>query len=179
MARPETFAPITTERLLLRPITPGDWREIHGYMSDPEVTRWLPQGLMSPARVRAFARRHARRPEAVAVIERSSGALVGHMPFHPWFAPRTWEIGWALARRSQGLGYATEAARALLAYAFDALKAHRIIATCQPQNRASWRVAEKIGMRREGHFRACLARPDGTWWDEYFYAMLADEHAGH
>jgi RimJ/RimL family protein N-acetyltransferase len=56
------------------------------------------------------------------------------------------------------------------------LKAHRVIATCQPENVASWRVAEKLGLRREGHFRACLYRAPGVWWDEYFYALLAEEY---
>jgi len=55
------------------------------------------------------------------------------------------------------------------------LHLHRIIATCQPQNVASWRVMEKLGMRREAHFRKCLRRPENQWWDEYFYALLDEE----
>jgi RimJ/RimL family protein N-acetyltransferase len=98
------------------------------------------------------------------------------MPFHAWFQPRTYEIGWAFGQAHQGKGYATEAGRALVAHAFGSLGAHRVIATCQPENTASWRVAEKLGLRREGHFRACLYRAPGIWWDEYFYALLADEY---
>jgi ribosomal-protein-alanine N-acetyltransferase len=48
-------------------------------------------------------------------------------------------------------GYATEAAEALIDYGFKALKLHRIIATCQPENIPSWYVAEKLGMTREAH----------------------------
>jgi RimJ/RimL family protein N-acetyltransferase len=169
------FTPIETERLILRRFAPADGRAVHSYMSDYQVTAFLPEGLMSPARARAYAVRNAKESHAIAVIEKASGKLIGHMDFHPWFAPATWEIGWALARDRQGLGYATEAASALLAYAFGTLGCHRVIATCQPENPASWRVAEKLRMRREGHFKACLARPGGEWWDEYFYAILAEE----
>jgi RimJ/RimL family protein N-acetyltransferase len=171
------FAPIETERLILRPFQPADWRAVYSYMSDPQVTAFLPEGLMSKARARAFAMRNAKAPRAVAVAKKSGGALIGHMPFHPWFAPATWEVGWALAREHQGFGYATEAARALLGHAFGALGCHRVIATCQPDNPASWRIAEKLRMRREAHFKACIARPGGQWWDEYFYAILAEEFA--
>ena len=76
---------------------------------------------------------------------------------------------------SQGKGYATEAANALLWYGFETLQAHRIIATCQPENPASYRVMEKIGMNREGHFRKCNYRGQNIWWDEYFYAILDEE----
>lgn len=171
------FAPRETERLLLRPIAVDDWPQIHRYMSDPEVTRWLPEGLLDEAAAQAFAARHAgEESEALAVLSKDGGEFVGHMMFHPWFGARTHEVGWVFARPHQRRGYATEAARALLAYAFETLGCHRVIATCQPQNEASWRVMEKLGMRREAHFRAGLPRPSGEWWDEFFYAILADEY---
>ena len=172
------FKPIETERLILRRFAPADWRAVHRYMSDPLVTAFLPEGVMSAARTRAYVARNATKPQAIAVIEKASEGLIGHMNFHPWFVPAaTWEIGWALARDYQGVGYATEAASALLSYAFGALSCHRVIATCQPENPASWRVAEKLHMRREGHFKKGLPRPGGAWWDEYFYAILAEEYA--
>ena len=90
----------------------------------------------------------------------------------------TREIGWAIGRPHQRRGYATEAARALLAHAFETLRCHRVVATCQPENVASWRVMEKLGMRREAHFRQALLRETGEWWDEYFYALLAEEYFG-
>ncbi len=172
-----SFTPLRTERLLVRPIAAGDWPQIHRYMSDPEVTRWLPEGVLDEAASQAFAARHAGdEAEALAVVLGDSGELIGHMPFHPWFVPRTQEVGWVLARPHQGHGYATEAARALLAHAFEALGCHRVIATCQPQNPPSWLVMEKLGMRREAHFVSALLRPSGEWWDEYVYAILADEY---
>lgn len=113
--------------------------------------------------------------EIFPVILKTECKLIGHMVFHPWFAPRTYEIGWVFHPAYHGKGYASEAARALLCYAFEVLNCHRVIATCQPENKASFRVMEKIGMRREGHFRKCIYRNKYLWWDEYFYAILEEE----
>lgn len=177
MLAPVNFSPRTTSRLVLRRVVIDDWPAIHRYMSDPSVTAWLPQGMLDAAGARAFAEKNAgENAEALAVLVAGSGEVAGHMVFHPWVVPRTYEIGWVLCARHQRQGYATEAARSLLAYAFEALRCHRVIATCQPENVASWRVMEKLGMRREGHFRACIHRPSDEWWDEYFYALLAEEY---
>ena len=171
------FTEIETPRLRLRAIVASDWRAILTYMSDGQVTEFLPEGTLDEQAARAFALKQSGGDgHAVAVTEKASGALIGHMPFHPWFVRETYEIGWAFGRLHQGKGYATEAGRALLVHAFVSLNAHRVIATCQPENKASWRVAEKLGLRREGHFRACLYRAPGIWWDEYFYALLAEEY---
>ena len=172
-------APIETARLQLRRIALDDWPRIHRYMSDPEITAWLPEGRMDEAGAQAFAVLHARdEGQALAVLSRDNGELIGHMMFHPWFGAHTHEVGWVIAGPHQRRGYATEAAQALLAHAFGPLGCHRVIATCQPQNPASWRVMEKLGMRREAHFRSALPRPSGDWWDEYFYAILAEEYFG-
>ncbi len=172
------FTEIETARLSLRAIAPGDWLAILAYMLDPLVTAFLPDGVLDEPAARAFALKQSGDDRtAVAVVEKASGQLIGHMPYHAWFGPRTYEIGWAFGRPHQGKGYATEAARTLMAHAFETLDAHRVIATCQPENTASWRVAEKLGLRREAHFRAALYRAPGIWWDEYFYALLADEYA--
>jgi ribosomal-protein-alanine N-acetyltransferase len=172
------FPELESPRLRLRAIAVGDWPAIFAYMSDPRVTAFLPEGTLDEDASRAFAQKHAGNDgSAVAVIEKTSGQLIGHMPFHPWFVRETYEIGWAFGRAAQGQGYATEAGEALLAHAFGALKAHRVIATCQPENAPSWRVAEKLGLRREAHFRSALYQSPGVWWDEYFYALLAEEFA--
>jgi RimJ/RimL family protein N-acetyltransferase len=145
-------------------------------MSDPLVAAYLQEGLLDEAQTTEFVNvQLGAEAEAFAVVLRSEERVIGHMLFHWWYAPHTYEIGWVLARRYHGQGYASEAALALLRYGFEALRLHRIIATCQPENIASWRVMEKIGLRREGHFRKGIHRPEGTWWDEYFYALLDEE----
>ena len=167
---------ITTERLEIRPFQTDDWAAVYAYLSNPQVTAWLPEGQLDQGQTQAFVTENqGEEAKAYAVFLRSENGLVGHMVYHLWFAPRTYELGWVFHPDHQGRGYATEAAHALLAYSFTTLHAHRVIATCQPENIASWRVMEKLGLRREGHFRQCIYRSETLWWDEYFYALLADE----
>lgn len=73
--------------------------------------------------------------------------------FHPYFGEHTYEIGWVFNSTYQNKGYASEAAFAVLHHGFHTMNLHRIIATCQPENVPSWRVMEKMGMRREGYFK--------------------------
>ena len=167
---------IETPRLRIRSFQRSDWQAVYDYTSDQAVMAYIPEGPFTAEQARAFvADNTGEQARAVAVLRKADDMLVGHMPFHPWFAPRTYEIGWVFNRAYHGHGYATEAATALLQYSFEALHLHRIIATCQPENVASCRVMEKLGMRREAHFRKCIKRPNKEWWDEYFYALLEEE----
>ncbi len=164
---------IETERLRIRRFMLDDWRDVHAYTSDAEVMTYIPEGQLTAEQARAFVAENAgEQTRAFALVLQAENKLIRHMIFHPWFAPRTYEVGWVLDRRYQRNGYATEAAAALLRYGFEVLALHRIIATCQPENVPSYRVMEKIGMRREGHFRKCIYRGETAWWDEYFYALL-------
>ena len=167
---------IETRRLRIRTFQRSDWQAVYDYTSDPAVMVYIPEGPFTPEQTEAFvADNIGERARAVAVLLKTADMLIGHMVFHQWFAPQTYEIGWVFNRAYHGRGYATEAAVALLEYGFEALQLHRIIATCQPENVASDRVMEKLGMRREAHFRKCIRGPDDLWWDEYFYALLEEE----
>jgi RimJ/RimL family protein N-acetyltransferase len=76
-----------------------------------------------------------------------------------------------LNRHYWGRGYATEAARALIEFAFRTHKAHRVFTSCEVDNAASVRVLEKAGMQREGFIRESdWIR--GAWHDQYIYAIL-------
>jgi [ribosomal protein S5]-alanine N-acetyltransferase len=167
---------IRTARLEIRQFVSTDWPAVYTYTADSVVMTYIPGGAHTEAQAQAFATDHSGdQAEAYAIVHCAAQQLIGHMVFHPWFAPQTYEIGWAFNPAYHRQGYATEAAAALLAYGFEQLKLHRIIATCQPENPASYRVMEKIGMRREGWFRKCLYQEDGRWWDELFYAILDEE----
>jgi [ribosomal protein S5]-alanine N-acetyltransferase len=137
--------------------------------------RFLPEGVMSPQQIQAFIAEHQPAGSGVAVILLEEDHLIGHLTFQPWYAPRFYEIGWVFHPQHHGQGFATEAAMALFQYGFETLDLHRIIATCQPENIASWRVMEKLGMHREAHFRKVFAVDETTWLDEYLYATLEEE----
>jgi RimJ/RimL family protein N-acetyltransferase len=85
------------------------------------------------------------------------------------------ELGWVLDPAHTGHGYETEAVRELLRVCFDELDLRRVVAKCFSDNEASWRLMERLGMRRELHaVRESLHR-SGEWLDVYGYAMLACE----
>src|SRR5262249_465134 len=106
-----SFSIRETERLVFRAMQVEDWQSIHRYMSDPGVTRWLPEGIVDEEESGQFAIKNAgENAQALAVLTRDSKEFVGHMVFHPWFVRETYEIGWVFGREHQRLGYATEAA---------------------------------------------------------------------
>ncbi len=169
----------TTPHLCIRRFRPDDWKAVHAYASDPLVMAYMMERPFSEDQARDFVQRHSQEDAAVwAVALSDCDFVIGEIVFHPWVMPRTYEIGWVFHPAYQGMGYATEAAHELLRYGFETLQLHRIIATCQPENIASWRVMEKLGMRREGFFQKCIPREGNIWWDEYFYALLEEEWAG-
>jgi ribosomal-protein-alanine N-acetyltransferase len=168
--------PIETQRLAIRQFRPDDWKAIYEYMSDLEVIAYLPEGQLTEAQTREFlAKNIDEHAEALAVTLKVEKALIGHMLFHPWFAPQIYEIGWVFNKGYHGQGYATEAAYALLEYGFETLQIHRVIATCQRENVPSYRVMEKLGMQREDHLRKCIDRGENQSGDEYLYTLLEEE----
>ncbi len=168
--------PIETPRLILRRFATEDWTAVFTYTADPTVMHYIPEGPMTQTQAQTWVNNNSgESAQAFPIILQQNGQIIGHIIFHAWFSHRTYEIGWVLHQAYQGQGYATEAAKAVLDYAFTGLQAHRVIATCQPENTASYRVMEKIGMRREGYFQKCIYRGENIWWDEYFYAILENE----
>jgi RimJ/RimL family protein N-acetyltransferase len=174
--------PIETERLLLREFRAGDESHIHEYASDPEVVRLMIWGPNTPEMTRAFlegalnAQERWPRPGVELAIERKEDhRLIGSIGLRiKDEANRSADIGYVLNRSCWGRGYMTEAARAILDAAFRDLHLHRVWATCDPRNHASYRVMEKIGMRREALF--CKnAFEKNEWRDSYLYAILAEE----
>jgi RimJ/RimL family protein N-acetyltransferase len=85
------------------------------------------------------------------------------------------EIGYWLRSDQQGFGYTTEAAQQIIQYAFDKLGAHRVWLNCDVKNMGSRRVAEKLGMRREGRVKAFLIDPKNRMRDHYLYGLLKTE----
>ncbi len=92
----------------------------------------------------------------------------------------TWEIGYVFNPKYYGKGYATESCRAIIDYGFKHLKVRRLIAMCNPDNISSWKLLERLKMRREGHqIKNIYFKEDENgkpiWNDTYEYAVLADE----
>ncbi|MBO3742415.1 GNAT family N-acetyltransferase [Actinoplanes flavus] len=161
---------LRTARLRLRPFEPGDVTAVHAYAGDPEVVRFMHWGPNRPAETATFVAESVDPPAGVHpfAVERD-GELIGAVELRTTSAAhRRGEFGYVLARHAWGRGYATEAAAAVLAYAFD-LGLHRVAATCDPANVASRRVLEKIGLRYEGHLHDYL-HIRGEWRDRLLFA---------
>ena len=87
------------------------------------------------------------------------------------------EMGWLLSNQYRGKGIATEAAKAVISFGFEVMGLHRVYAQTNWLNEKSWRLMERLGMRREAHFIQSY-RIRGKWEDGYIYAVLADEWRG-
>jgi RimJ/RimL family protein N-acetyltransferase len=176
------FARLETPRLVLRPFEERDILPFAAYRSDPEVARY--QGWetpYSPERAARFVAEMIRaRPGTPgewyqAAIELKAGEeMIGDCAFCVSADGRQAEIGYTLARRFQGQGYASEALTRLLDYLFFDLNLHRVHANLDPQNTPSARLLERLGFRLEGRFVESLWFKGG-WADEAWYAILQRE----
>ncbi|HEY3437426.1 MAG TPA: GNAT family N-acetyltransferase [Actinotalea sp.] len=175
---------LRTPRLLLRPFSPADGDALHAYLGDPEVVRYEPYEPYSRGASRAEAARRADDPDFWAVVlDGPEATLVGNLWLHPTSSEaHTWQLGYVFGRQWWRQGLATEACRAGLEHVV-AGGAHRVEARCDPRNTASWRLLERLGLRREAHLhQAASFRRDGNgdpvWHDTYIYAVLAEEWRG-
>lgn len=178
--------PIETPRLLLRDFRAKDLEAVHAYASLDEVARYMIWGPNTLAQSREAIdgfledqRRRPRRAFDLAIVLKAKGRHEGWLVGGAGLAiadreNATGDIGYVLHPDVWGMGLAEEAARALLDAGFRELRLRRIVATCDQRNKASARVMERLGMRREGAFRASKLI-QGEWRDEYLYAILADE----
>jgi ribosomal-protein-alanine N-acetyltransferase len=176
------FEAVETERLILRAPREADLAAFLAYRNHPDNCRY--QGLepTDEARAAAFLRDQAVLDVAAgdcwmmcALERRADGRMIGEVGMYIGsLEQRSGDIGWSLHPDFQGQGYATEAARALLDYAFGTRALHRVTANGDARNAASTRVMERLGMRREGSFVQSRFA-DGARHDEVLYALLREE----
>jgi RimJ/RimL family protein N-acetyltransferase len=141
---------LETERLILRECRPEDFEAFASFMADPDVMRFIHGEPMSRSDAwRAFAygigHWHLRGYGGWAVELKSDGAFLGRVGM---VNPEGWpglEVGWTLGKPYWGQGYATEAARAAMAYTFLTQPLDRVISCIDPGNKASQAVALRLG----------------------------------
>jgi RimJ/RimL family protein N-acetyltransferase len=161
---------LETPRLVLRGWRPADFEPYAAMLADADTARFI------TAQGRALGRGEAWN-ETVWLIghwqllgygmfvveERSTGAFLGRVgPLHPPWWPAL-EMAWSLAPAARGRGYATEAARAALGWAFETLAPERIVSIIDPRNAASRRVAERLGERQTGERFTPFRQPCDVW----------------
>lgn len=176
--------PVQTARLSLRPAGRADLEATWRFRQLDEVNRWM---TSAPTSLEDY-RLKFEDPERLAktlVIELGS-EVIGDLMIaieDAWAQSEVAtqargvqaELGWCLDPQHQGRGYAAEAVTALIRLCFEDLRLRRVTANCFADNEESWRLMERVGMRREVHtLRESLHR-SGAWLDGMGYALLVDE----
>lgn len=168
-----------TERLQIRRFTPEDWQDLYEYLSLPEVVHYEPYGVYSQEQAKEEAVSRSQNPDFWAVCLKSTGKCIGNL-YLAKQGQDTWELGYVFHTAYQGKGYATEAAEAMMDDLFTKGAAHRIVAMCDPRNIASWRLLERLHLRREGILLQNVwfekdEEGNPLWKDTYEYAILREE----
>jgi len=176
--------PVRTDRLLIRRVTSDDAEKLWRYRQLPAVYDWITTAPEDQsAFTEYFADPHRR---AVTLAVEHDGLVIGDLYLNledAWAQTEVKEaargvqaeIGWAFDPSCGGQGLATEAAAGMMEICFVRLGLRRVIANCFADNTPSWRLMERLGMRRESHAISESLHRSGRWMDGYGYALLADE----
>jgi ribosomal-protein-alanine N-acetyltransferase len=168
---------IHTERLVLRDFHQEDLQAVHEYASDPEVVKYMTFGPNTLEDSQNFLGRamgkqsvDPRTDYDLGVALKSEDRLIGGCRVNKTSKIEA-HLGYILNRRYWGEGYANEAARSMVEFAFSELGVHRIYADVHPDNAGSIRVLEKVGMTLEGRRREYMMI-HGEYVDHLLYAIL-------
>ena len=172
---------IETERLILDKWTTSDddIRGLYEYAKDPEVgpnAGWKPHESLDESReiIEELFIPH----DVWAIREKETGRIIGSIGLEPDRRREnvnSLEMGYSLAKESWGKGYMTEAAKAVIDYAFSELNLVVLAICTGPENRRSQRVIEKCGFKFEGIQRKGYHIYDGSDRDNRVYSMLREE----
>lgn len=168
-----------TERLLLQRFSPDDWQALFAYLSRQDTAEEQLFGVIQDESGRQGAEGRLDSGDFWTVSLKDTGKVIGylHLVRHAF---DTWELGYLLQREFWGKGYATEAAEAMLSDVFSHQNAQCVTALCDPLNAASWKLLERLGMRRKGHLvkNIWFGRDENgspIWQDVYEYRIQKEE----
>lgn len=175
---------LESERLLLRRFRSEDLSTAVEHEQDPRIMRYvreIPSVEASRVRVEGFLapwRGGDGEWISLAVTKRDDPRMLGMIAFRiTLIANQTVEIGYRLHPSAQRQGIGFEACQRLLTWLFRRVGVRKVIAHCVPENVASYRLMEKLGMQREGTLRQ-FSRLNDEWIDEHVYGLLAHEWRG-
>ncbi len=173
---------LITDRVLIRGLSDNDLLAFSLYRAMPAVAKYQSwdenysladaQALLAGTDYASFGQEGCW--YQLAIVDRKTETLFGDLAVH-FIDEQQVEIGFTLAPQFQGKGIAYEAVKALLAYLFNTLNKHRVIAITDTQNSASCQLVERLNFRQEAHFINNVFFK-GAWGDEYVYAVLKSEY---
>ena len=178
--------PVRTERLVLRPVRSDDLDAVWQIRRQPAVSEWLTSAPATFEEFRAKFENPKRFARTLSIERAAEPGLIGDLMIaveDAWAQTEIVEqakstqaeLGWVLDPQHQGHGYATEAVRAAIRICFEDLGLRRVTAGCFADNVASWRLMERLGMRREEYALSDSLHRSGRWLDGMAYGLLADE----
>ena len=164
-----------TERLVLRRYEKEDLQDLFEYLSDKEVVEYEPHKPLTLDETKENLEWRIGTDEMVAVELKRSHKMIGNV----YMGKREFEaleMGYVFNRNYWGHGYAIESCKALIQQAF-LNGVHRIYAECDPRNKRSWKLLERLGFQREAHLRKNVyfwkdKTGNAIWKDTYIYAKL-------
>ncbi len=156
MTEPQNII-LETKRLILRRQVMDDLDDLFALYCDPEITKYIPDAPRNYEETREelewFLNGHPKHPELGlwATIHKDTGKFIGRCGLLPWDIEgrQEVEVAYTIAREYWGQGLGTEAAQGILQYGFEKLGLSRLICVIDPENVASQKVAEKMGMTLE------------------------------
>lgn len=177
------MSPIHTGRSTLRQFEPSDADDLYEFHSRPDVVKYLYENVKSRADTERMVTERLSSKDltgdgdklVLAVILTEASKLIGEVSLTMRSREhQQGEIGFIFNPQFQGKGYATEAVRSMVNLGFAKFPFHRLFGRCDARNEPSYRLMERLGMRREAHFiHNELFK--GEWGDELVYATLRDE----
>ncbi|MFQ5833977.1 MAG: GNAT family N-acetyltransferase [Candidatus Thorarchaeota archaeon] len=183
---PDLPSKLESHRVVVRKYAKGDGRHLYGLLQRDNNRELLKEhaeeikDIDSEKDAEIKVRRHAaewtaRERFVMGIWLKSDNEYIGEI----WIEPKKWEVpsfelGYFLDQGHQGKGLATEAARRSIDFIFDDLNAHKMIVITRDNNERSWRLAERLGLVREGHHREC-GISDGERWGVFYYGLLRNE----
>lgn len=177
-----TSPEINSKRLLLRAVKLEDAEAIFKYRSDAITNQfqgWIPSTIED---VHNFIENRVSSTIDIvdtwyqfAIIKKDNYELIGDLGIHFLDSDKKLvEIGCTLNKNEHGKGYATEALKETIDYLFNTLNKHRIVTSIDPENIKSIELVERLGFRKEAHFKESILI-NGKWVDDLVYAMLKSE----
>jgi RimJ/RimL family protein N-acetyltransferase len=179
------FEELRGKRVLLRPYRETDAAALHQAVAESRehLRPWLPfadeHQTVDESRMfirRSMARWLLREDMGVGLFDAETGEYLGGSGLHPrdWML-RFFEIGYWVRKSAEGSGYITETVRLLTDYAFDALRANRVLIRCDARNMRSAAVPQRLGFIREALLRNNALAVDGTIRSTLIFALTPDD----
>lgn len=166
---------IETERLILRKFMNTDYDDLYEYLAQLKDDEFEGYPGITYENGREHLAYRVESEEFFAIVLKSSSKVIGNI----YCGNRDFEskeVGYIVNKNYQRCGYAYEALKAVMQECFNK-GTHRIYAECDPRNECSWRLLEKVGMKREAFFHQNIyfrkdEKGNPIWKDTYVYAML-------